>query len=144
MNENDKKAYSEVVTIMSEIEDEYIQKIPRRVLETLEKSVLEDYKPTIEISKPLTEQNLNPKTFDILACLYLNYWCENEEEKKSLLNIYSENEKKEKEKYEINFSKNRLDKKETKGDETQILVTEEKKWFKKIFEKIYSFFKKKI
>jgi len=144
MNENEKRAYSEVVTILSEIEDEYVQKIPKKVLETLQSSILEGYEPTIEISKPLTEQNLNPKTFDILACIYLNYWCENEEEKQTLLKIYSENEKKEKEKFEIDFSKNRFDKKETKEDEMQILVREEKKWFKKVFEKIYSFFKRKI
>lgn len=147
MNLNDRKAYSEVITILSEMEEEYIQKIPQKVFKTLENNTLDGYEPIIEISRPLTEQNLNQKTFDLLACIYLNYWCENEEEKQRLLKIYSENEKKEKENFEIKFlenSKKEFDKVETEKNEKQILVIEEKNWFKKVIRKVYMFFKSKI
>lgn len=144
INSNDKKAYSEVAKILSEIEEEYIEKIPPKVLETIKNNSLEEYEPNITISMPLTEQNLHQTTFDLLACIYLNYWCENEEEKQMLLKIYSENEKKENEKFEINFSKNKINNDKIEKKDNQLLVIEETNWLKKLFKKFYMFFKSKI
>ena len=93
MENIDARAYSEVDKILSFMEKKYVQKIPENIRQFFKSKKDENYDPNINPEIQLTEQNLQRKTFVILAMLNVNYWCENEEEKQKLLNIYAENDK---------------------------------------------------
>ena len=77
-------AYAEVYEILSFMEPKYIDKIPLKLMELFREEKLKDYKPNIEPTIPLDEQKLQKKTLIILAMLNINYWCEDENEKKML------------------------------------------------------------
>lgn len=77
MEEEKKKAYSEVVEILKLIEDEKkIEKIPFEVIELIKNNSDSNYKPTIDKEKPLEEQELKDETYSILAWIANKYWNE--------------------------------------------------------------------
>lgn len=86
-------AYAEIDEILNLLEDEYKEKVPLKVRNFFKEEKMIDYKPKIDINKPLIEQNLKRETIVLLAILNLNYWCDSEEEKQELLNELAENEK---------------------------------------------------
>ena len=111
---------------------------------------LEGYTPNINSKIPLDEQNLQKKTYSILAMLNLNYWCENENEKQELIAIYAENDRKKEEELREKYNPDNLFKNKTnirqqeemdKG--TALVEYKEEKFFKKIINKIMSFFRRK-
>ena len=61
------KAYAEVDEILALMENKYIEKIPRKMREMFKDERTLDYKPEIKVDIPLDEQNLQRKTFAILA-----------------------------------------------------------------------------
>ena len=89
---NTRQAYSEVHEFLELLSEEQRQKIPiaHRVLFDNERD--KEYVKNIDISIPLKEQELKEETLAILALLYLQYWCEDEEEKEQLKAIYAKNE----------------------------------------------------
>ena len=89
---NTRQAYSEVHEFLELLSEEQRQKIPiaHRVLFDNERD--KEYVKNIDISIPLKEQELKEETLAILALLYLQYWCEDEEEKEQLKDIYDKNE----------------------------------------------------
>lgn len=138
-------AYAEVYKILSLMEQKYIDKIPKKLIALFEREKLKGYDPNIQPSIPLTEQNLQKKTLALLAMLNLHYWCENESEKQELLKIYADNDKRReeelREKYNIDnlFKKKEMEKEEN----TALIEYKEKSFFKKVINKIMSFFRKK-
>lgn len=157
MDDNPKKAYNEVNEILSYIEQEYIDRIPNRLLEVLKNEEVEGYEPEIQINKPLIEQNLQQKTFDLLAMLHLNYWCDSEEEKKELLQIYAENDRIKVAELRAKYNPDNIfKKKEIKDFEqsneqndvynqeksTSLIIRKEQNFIKRILEKIRTIFKK--
>ena len=148
------KAYVEVDEILSFMEDVYIDKIPKKLRELFKNERLEDYKPNIYPKIPLDEQKLQKKTFSILAMLNLNYWCEDEKEKKDLIAIYEENDRKKEEELREKYNPyNLFKKKETEqkieepqkntSENTALVEYKEEKFFKKLIKKIISFFKRR-
>lgn len=78
MEEEKKKAYSEVVEILKLIDDEErLEKIPFEVIELIKRNSDPIYKPTISKEKPLEEQNLMDETYAILGWIANKYWGEN-------------------------------------------------------------------
>lgn len=144
------KAYAEVDEILSFMEDVYIDKIPKKLRELFKNEKIKDYNPNIDPKIPLDEQNLQKKTFSILAMLNLNYWCEDEKEKQELIAIYTENDRKKEEELKEKYNPDNLFKKkekEEKIEETQentaLIEYKEEKFFKRLINKIMSFFRKK-
>lgn len=90
---NNEIVYAEVDAILSIMDEKYINKIPKKLKVMFEEGKSDDYKPKINTRKSLNEQNLQRETLVILAMLCLNYWCENEEEKETLIKEYYENDK---------------------------------------------------
>ena len=84
MEENSSLAYSEVYEILKFIEDEYVNRIPKRIMDFFEEERDKEYKPIINVNIPLDEQNLKRETMVLLAILNYNYWCDSEEEKKEI------------------------------------------------------------
>ena len=144
------KAYAEVDVILSLMENTYVEKIPKSMIELFKKEKLQGYKPNINPKIPLDEQNLQKKTYAILAMLNLNYWCENEKEKQKLLALYSENDKKREEELRKKYNPDNLfnvkELHEVKLEDeiqnnTSLIKYEEKSLIKRIINNIIIFFK---
>lgn len=147
MNDKINKAYSEIYVILQLLDDEFINKLPKKFIEFINKERDTNYIVNINPNIPLEEQNLLPDTINILAMLKLDYWS-TEEEKQELLSILNQNEKKYqeelREKYNPdNLFANRQPVKNAKqAEEISLIPIKEKNFFIKLFEKIKNMFQK--
>lgn len=87
-------AYAELLEILSLMEEEYINRIPKKLLNIFETYKYSEYSNHIDAEIPLEEQNVSEKTSALLAMLMLNYWCDSDEQKQALKNTFEENERK--------------------------------------------------
>ena len=150
MENNLSKAYAEVLLILSYMEQKYIDMIPKKLLELFNEEKDKNYQPNINPNISLAEQNLQRKTLALLAMLNLNYWCKDENERKELLKMYSENDKKIEAEMRERYNPDNLFKKkekveqnnEVKEENTEIIEYKEQNIFKKILNRIMKFFKK--
>ncbi len=72
---------AEVLIALNYSQQDIINKIPHPLIKELEEISDKEYKIELDKSKSLSEQNLMPETFDVLAGIYLRY-CAGEETKK--------------------------------------------------------------
>lgn len=140
-------AYAEIDEILNLLEDNYRERVPKKVRDFFKEEKMKDYHPEIDIEKPLIEQNLKRETMVLLAILNLNYWCENEEEKQRFLNELDKNEEEKKE-LEEKYNPDNLFKKEKqikilKEENTSLIEYKKTNMLKRVFEKIMNFFKRK-
>ena len=154
MEENKKKAYSEIVEILKLIEDEEkLSKIPFEVIQMFKNNADPEYKPTISMEIPLEEQNLMNETYSILGFIATKYWTDTIEEEVAVDNGVQE-EKIEKveevneelvEKIEEFKEENEVSEiveEEVKEENNLPILIEEIKWYKKIKNKIIAFLNK--
>lgn len=143
-----RQAYAEICTVLQYMPDEYIKKIPEKVIKLFQTEKLEDYEVNINKSNPLDKNYLSPKTMVLIAMLNYQYWCPNKKVKNELYKQYlSNNEKYEKtiqEKYNPdNLFKNKKAEDIKINKETKALVQyKEKNFIQRIFDKIKIFFKR--
>ena len=71
-----KKSITEICDILKHVEKKYVDKIPYKFYDFLEKNKLVTYKPKLDYSKKLNEMELRNETKYILAIIYSKYWCE--------------------------------------------------------------------
>ena len=151
MENNLSKAYTEVLLILSYMEQKYVDMIPKKLLELFNEEKDKNYQPNINPNISLAEQNLQRKTLALLAMLNLNYWCKDENKKQEMLKMYSENDKKIEAEMRERYNPDNLFKKrekveqkdEAKEESTEIIEYKEQNIFKKILDRIMLFFKKK-
>ena len=99
MNEEKRKAYSEVVEVLKLIDDEQkLETIPFEVVQLIKGNADPTYKPEISKEIPLEEQNLMEETYRIIAWIASKYWGENiekitEEKQEENINIQEIEEK---------------------------------------------------
>ena len=124
MENNLLKAYSEVDKILSFMEIRYVEKVPKKMRDMFKNEKLQGYEPNIDKNIPLEEQKLERKTIAILAMLNLNYWCENEEEKKELIRAYSNNDKKRNEEIRQKYNPDNIFKNKNKEKEVEQIADE--------------------
>ena len=120
-------AYAEIDEILNLLEDDYRERVPKKVRDFFKEEKIKDYHPEIDIEKPLIEQNLKRETMVLLAILNLNYWCENEEEKQRFLNELDKNEEEKKELEEKYNPDNFFKKKQDESTENNLQIVEYKK-----------------
>ena len=120
-------AYAEIDEILNLLEDDYRERVPKKVRDFFKEEKMKDYHPEIDIEKPLIEQNLKRETMVLLAILNLNYWCENEEEKQRFLNELDKNEEEKKELEEKYNPDNLFKKKQDESTENNLQIIEYKK-----------------
>ena len=120
-------AYAEIDEILNLLEDDYREKVPKKVRDFFKEEKMKDYHPEIDIEKPLIEQNLKRETMVLLAILNLNYWCENEKEKQRFLNELDKNEEEKKELEEKYNPDNLFKKKQDESTENNLQIIEYKK-----------------
>ena len=89
---NTRQAYTEIDNFI-ELLDEYNRnKVPKKLREYFKKEKDNTYTKTINPNIPIKKQSLKEETLALIAMLNLQYWCEDENEKEKLKNIYNENE----------------------------------------------------
>lgn len=148
MDEEFRKALTEVVEVLKNSEDSIRKKIPQEFNNFLNENMDKNYKPNIDFSKSNWEDNVKEDTKAILALIYRDYLVSKEERNNLLLEEQKEIEKM----YNPNnLFKNRTKAKETPNSEEQdynkenLELMEVKKypWYKRIYEKILQIFGRK-
>ena len=143
-----KQAYSEVCAVLDNMPNEYVSKIPKKIIDLFQAEKLQDYKPNINTSNPLDKNYLGKKTMVLIAMLNYYYWCPNKEIKDDLYKMYlNNNEKYEKEIAEMydtnNLFKNSKAKKVAEQDEEQevaLVKYNEGNFLTRLFNRIKRFF----
>ncbi len=140
-------AYAEIIEILNNIEEKYKEKLPNKLIDFFKENSAKNYEKHIKKNISLNEQKLQKETIDILAMLTLNYWCNSEEEKAELTSMYSDNELKYQEELREKYNPDNLFKNKTRiqenVEEKQLVVINDKPWYKKIFEKIKNMFRRR-
>lgn len=89
LNLEDRQAYAEVDFIIHNMNEKYINMLPKKMLDFFKEAKDPNYEVLIDPQKPLYNQSLKDYTFDLLNILNLNYWCKDEDRKKEILNMLS-------------------------------------------------------
>jgi len=143
-----RQAYSEVYAVLQYMPDEYIKKIPKKIIKLFQSEKLEDYEVNINKSNPLDKNYLSKKTMVLIAMLNYQYWCPNKKVKNELYKQYlSNNEKYEneiREKYNTDnlFKNKKIKEIEIKEEPQELVEYKEKSFIQKIWNKIKSVFKR--
>ena len=139
MDENYRQALTETSEVIKFMSEELVKKIPKDILSLIEVNKDENYKVNILPNVPIYEQNIKKETKGILAVLYREYICD-ENERKRL-------KKEEKEYFERKYSVDKLfeNRKKTKEIESknEIVVVKKENIIEKLIKAIRKFFYKK-
>ena len=85
---------NEVVSVLNYMEQDLVKKIPIKFLDFLKNLAKDSNKKiNININKSLLEQNISEESKDLIGLIYYNYLVD-ENEKKQILKIWSNNERK--------------------------------------------------
>ena len=145
---NTRQAYSEIDEFLGLLNDIQRNKIPQKLRDFFNEEKDQDYKKGIQPQIPIKNQNLKEETLSIIALLNLQYWCENENEKQRLKEVYAKNEEEYQQMLQAKYNTDNLFKKKTLNIEkeqvdtevTQIVVYKES-LIRKIINKFKNFFK---
>ena len=147
------KVLREVEYILQQFPKEIQNKIPDDFRNDIIKNMDVTYIPeTYNKNKTLDEQNISEETKKILALIYRNYLVSDEERKKLIteennIREKSENEKRKKYGAEdiFNNKTNNSQNINSNADADKLIIksSNNKKWYKKLIEKILNFFNKK-
>lgn len=137
---NRQNAYTEVYTILQDLDDNEYSKIPSQVLEVIRLNCNKDYDYKLYKKLPLKYQPMLPETKAILFNLFRDYLSTPEQKEKIIKMQIDERRKLESKKQE-DFSydslfKNNFEKFE---NNTELIEVKEKNFFQKILEKIVCF-----
>lgn len=146
------EALAEISYILKHTDKELVQKIPSKFLNHIEENRDKNYVVNINNNLPLEEQKIKEKTKSLMALIYRNYFC-NEEEKKEYDRLLKENQEKydkelnEKYSYENIFKQNKKEVIEEKEEsvenveQTALIDYQNMKWYKKVVFNITNWFK---
>ena len=148
------EAAVEVLDILDNTNKSYVEKIPMSFIKFLVEIASEDYIVNLDHSKLISEMNLKEKTKEILGVIYINWWCDKNDKEKYKKQIKEQEIKRQeeiREKYNPNKifeDKNKVQKYtnatkvEIEKNETVTMIEYKESIFKKILNKILSFFNK--
>lgn len=135
---------TEVLDILKYLPENMVSKIPDKFMQFLKENSIQDYEPEFDYSQGLDKLLLSNKTKALLAMIYRNYIC-SEEERAAYDKILIENEREHqnelKEKYNPDdiFKNNKNTEKEENSN-TQLVEYKEPKWYRKLFNSIVKLF----
>ncbi len=144
---NTRQAYTEIDNFIELLDDYNKNKVPKKLREFFKEEKDNNYTKFIDVNIPIKDQNLKEETLALIALLNLQYWCEDEEEKKRLKTIYANNEKKYQDMLYEKYNPNDIFKKKEKNA-TENIIKQEKNLqmveykepvFKRIINKILYF-----
>ena len=148
------EASAEINEILKYMPKEEVEKIPSKLREFFREISSKDYVTNINPNIPLDKQQIKEKTKDIIALIYRNYWC-SEEERKELDQKLIENDKKFEEELREKYNPDNIFKNNvttTKKEESEVkeakieqsLVPQETgKWYQRFLDMVKRWFKKK-
>lgn len=122
---NTRQAYSEVDEFLELLSDEQINKIPQKLREFFKEEKDQNYKKGINPESPIKNQDLKEETLGIIALLNLQYWCENENEKQRLKEVYAQNEEEYQKVLQEKYSTDNLFKKHSLSQKEEYTITNE-------------------
>lgn len=93
MDKNLKIGLAQVSDILNHIDESDKNKIAQEFLDFIEEHKDKEYNPSLDYSKELNDMGINKNAKNILAIIYMKYWC-NSEQKKDFIKKLKENEKK--------------------------------------------------
>lgn len=136
-------AYAEVLHYLKGIDKEYIDRIPKKLMNFFEQNVNPSYICDFDYELPLKYLKLSEISLGLIGMITLNYWCDSEEEKNKLKGVFYQNEldyqEELREKYNPdNLFKNKQ-KAEVEENEEISMVEYKEPIFKKIVNKILNF-----
>ncbi|MCX4302678.1 MAG: hypothetical protein K1W33_08025 [Clostridia bacterium] len=132
------RAYSEVYSFLNVLGNYYINKIPDAIYDTIKENRDKSYTPIYDKNENITQNSISQEGLALISALNLQYWCNDEEEKTKLKEIYINNDKIENEKYSYdNLFKNNS--KQEASTQTDIVEYKES-FFRKIVNNIKKFF----
>lgn len=162
VKQEDAYAFAELLELLGYMAPADTNKIPKKLMTIFENYALPTYEKHLNPAVPFNQQ-LTPKTVSYLGILCVNYWCENEEEKNSLLNKVHQNDLRREEELRQKYSYENMFNNTKSEDESlssqDILSTDNQleqssdasslpidynnfPWYKKVFTKIKNFFYK--
>ena len=144
---NRKNAYTEVYTILQELNEEEYNKIPPEVVEAIKVNRSEEYEYFLEDELELKDQPMLPETKAILFNLFRDYLA-TPEQKAKIIRMQKEarqkNEMKKQQMYNTDIFANKPKESQTaNNNETMQIVEYKESIFKRILNKIKSFFIKR-
>jgi len=151
MDKKTKEVFSEVYAFLEIIGEEYIEKIPKKIINEIEKQKSDEYKPIYSSEIAIENQNLQKETLSIIAILDLNYWS-SPNEKIKIREKINKNEKKHqlelREKYnpddlfknKKNNEKQELIQKLTTNNVNSMIIYNKEGFAKSIINRIKNFF----
>lgn len=110
-----KQAYTEICDILQYMPEEYVKKIPKKLINLFESGKLPNYTSNINKSNFIDKNSLSPKTLTLIAMLNYQYWCPNKKQKDNLFKIYSSNNEKYQRELEEKYNVDKLFEKRTKN-----------------------------
>lgn len=144
---NRKNAYAEVYAILQELNEEEYNKIPPEVIKTIEANRNEEYEYELDDELELKDQPMLSETKAILFNLFRDYLA-TPEQKAKIIRMQNEarqkNELKKQQMYNTDvFANKPKENQSSNNNETMQIVEYKENFFKKILNKIKSFFIKK-
>ena len=148
------EASAEINEILKYLPKEEVEKIPSKLREFFKEVSSKDYVTNINPNIPLDKQQIKEKTKDIIALIYRNYWC-SEEERKELDQKLIENDKKFEEELREKYNPDNIFKNNvttTKEEESEVkeakieqslVLQETGKWYQRFLDMVKRWFKKK-
>lgn len=147
------EASAEINEILKYMPKEEVEKIPSKLREFFKEVASKDYVTNINPDLPLDKQQIKEKTKDIIALIYRNYWC-SEEERKELDQKLIENDRKFEEELREKYNPDNIFKNNvttTKKEEPEIkeekieqslVVQDTEKWYQRFLNMIKRWFGK--
>lgn len=149
MNVKTKEMYSEVYSILNMLGNDYISKLPGSLVTMINEERLKTYEPKYEPDISLDKQKLQRDTIAMIALLHLNYWCDSNEEKENLKELFKDNEKKYQAELREKYNSDNIFKKkennkyvENDNEKNKSMIQYKETIFKRIMKKIMSIFHK--
>lgn len=143
---NTRKAYSEIDEFLGLLSEEQRNKIPQKLREFFKEEKDQEYKKEINPNVAIKEQDLKEETLGIIALLNLQYWCENDNEKQRLKQVYAKNEENYQKVLQEKYNPDNLFKKHNLQQEENIITNEvaiveyKEPFFKRIINRIKRIF----
>lgn len=139
-------ACTEVLEVLNYISEEDYNKIPKDVIDILEKNKRNDILFLYNPWKSLNEQKMSEKGRIMIASLFKDYLATSKQREKITRyqknkNIEIQEEKRKKYNYDNSFIKKQ---KIERAPQTSLINYENKSWYKKVFDFISGLFKKNI
>lgn len=139
-------AMAEMLYYFNGIDENEIKRIPTKLMNYFKENATKDYVCDFDYNKPLKDLNLRDETKALIGMVYINYICNNKEEKLKILSKLSENEVKYQEELRKKYSVDNLFKSECSHDkdieQNNRLVEYKEHKLNKIWNKILQFIHK--